>query len=153
MKNIIVISDSHEMMPRDDALWQVLDEADYIIHLGDGIKDINILKQIYGKDKVIYVLGNCDTYNGEAFKIVEIEGVKLLLTHGHKFGVKNDLTDLAFECKYQNVQYGFYGHTHIAKVDEIEGVTLINPGSIGFGNSYCYVNIAKNNLVYKIVQR
>jgi predicted phosphodiesterase len=79
--------------------------------------------------------------------------VKLLLTHGHKFGVKNDLTDLAFECKYQNVQYGFYGHTHIAKVDEIEGVTLINPGSIGFGNSYCYVNIAQNNLVYKIVQR
>ena len=84
MKNIVVISDSHGMLPRDDEFWQILDEADYIFHLGDGIKDIDKLKTVY-KDKVEYVQGNCDTYDAEPFKLVKVEDVTFLLTHGHKF--------------------------------------------------------------------
>lgn len=152
MKSIIVLSDSHGMLPKDDNFWTVLDEADYIFHLGDGINEINTLKSIY-KDKFYYVYGNCDTFNAEPFKIVEVEGVKFLLTHGNSFGVKHDLYNLAFECKYQNIKYGLYGHTHIAKVDEIDGVTLINPGSICYERSYCYIAIQNKNLVYKIVQQ
>ena len=151
MKNIIVMSDSHGMLPSGHEFWQILDESDYIIHLGDGYREIETLKKVY-PEKLIYVLGNCDSSTGEPFKIVEIEGIKLLLTHGHKFGVKNDLTELTFECKYQNVRYALYGHTHFAKADEIEGVTLINPGSIGYGRTYCYISIASSKLVYKIVQ-
>ena len=152
MKNIVVISDSHEMLPKDDEFWQVLDEADLIFHLGDGVKDIEKLQAVY-KDKLVFVLGNCDSFNSEPFKIVEVEDVKFLLTHGHKFGVKNDLDDLKFECEYQKVQIGLYGHTHKAQIDEWPNVTLINPGSIGYGNSYCYITVVKNKAVYKIVQR
>ena len=152
MKNIVVISDSHNMLPRDDEFWQIMDEADYIFHLGDGIKDIETLKTIY-KDKFIYVLGNCDTFGGEPFKIVKIEDISFLLTHGHHFSVKSSLDDLAFECNYHHVQYGLYGHTHRAQVDEIDGVTLLNPGSIGYNNSYLYISVVKNKAVYKIVQR
>ena len=152
MKNIVVISDSHGMLPRDDEFWQILDEADLIFHLGDGIKDIEKLQQVY-KDKFIFVLGNCDSFNSEPFKIVDVEDVRFLLTHGHKFGVKNDLDDLKFECEYQKAQIGLYGHTHKAQVDEWPNVTLINPGSIGYNNSYLYISVVKNKAVYEIVQR
>lgn len=153
MKNIVVISDSHGMLPRDDEFWQILDEADYIFHLGDGIKDIDKLISVF-KDKVEYVQGNCDTYNAEPFKLVKVEDVTFLLTHGHKFGVKHDLDDLAFECSYQGAQFGLYGHTHRAQIDELDnGIVLINPGSIGYEESYCYITVVKNKAVYKIVQR
>ncbi len=152
MKNIVVISDSHSMLPTDDELWQIFDEADYIFHLGDGTKDIEKLKEVY-KDKFIFVSGNCDVIITEPFKIVQVEDVKFLLTHGHKFGVKSGLDDLLFECEYQKVQFGLYGHTHISKVDEFGDVTLINPGSIGYENSYCYITVVNNKAVYKIVQR
>ena len=152
MKNIVVISDSHGMLPKDDEFWQILDEADYIFHLGDGIKDIEKLKAIY-KDKFYFVYGNCDTFNSEPFELVEIEDVRFLLTHGHKFRVKSDLDDLKFECEYQKAQIGLYGHTHRAQIDEYPNLTLINPGSIGYENSYCYITVINNKAVYKIVQR
>ena len=152
MKNIVVISDSHGMLPKDDEFWQILDEADLIFHLGDGIKDIEKLQSVY-KDKLEFVLGNCDTFNGEPFKIVDVEDVRFLLTHGHKFGVKRDLDDLKFECEYQKAQIGLFGHTHEANIAEWPNVTLINPGSIGYSNSYCYITVVKNKAVYKIVQR
>ena len=152
MKNIVVISDSHGMLPKDDEFWQILDEADLIFHLGDGIKDIEKLQSVY-KDKLTFVLGNCDSFNSEPFKIVDVEEVRFLLTHGHKFGVKSDLDDLKFECEYQKAQFGLYGHTHKAQVDEWPNVTLINPGSIGYNNSYLYISVVKNKAVYKIVQR
>ena len=152
MTNIVVISDSHGMLPKDDEFWQILDEADLIFHLGDGIKDIEKLKTVYPK-KLHFVYGNCDTFSAEPFDIVKVEDVIFLLTHGHKFRVKSELDDLAFECNYQKAQFGLYGHTHRAQVDEMDGVTLINPGSIGYENSYCYISVNKNKAVYTLVQR
>lgn len=153
MKTCVVISDSHGLLPIDEDFWNVLDESDYIIHLGDGIREIQTLKEKY-KDKFIYVYGNCDSFSQEPFKIIDIEGVKVLITHGHKFSVKDDLFDLAFECEYQNVHYGLYGHTHRPQIDEInKNVVLINPGSITYTRTYCYLVIANNNLTYKIVQK
>ena len=89
MKNIVVISDSHNNLPTDDEFWKVLDEADYIFHLGDGIMDIEKLTSIY-PDKFYFVYGNCDTFSAETFEIVEVEDVKFLLTHGHKYRVKSE---------------------------------------------------------------
>lgn len=153
MKTCVVLSDSHGFLPQDEEFLRVLDESDYIIHLGDGIKEINYLKEKY-KQKFIYVYGNCDSFGQDAFKIIDIEGVKVLITHGHKFSVKNDLFELAFECEYQKVQYGLYGHTHRAQIDELQNnITLINPGSIKYENSYCYFIVANKKATYKIVQR
>lgn len=152
MKKIVVISDSHNMLPKNEAFWQILEEADYIFHLGDGKYDIQNLKEAY-KDKLYFVYGNCDLFSSKSMEIVQIENVKMLLTHGHNFKVKSDLFDLAFECEYQNVKYGLYGHTHKASIDVCQnGVTLINPGSIAFTNSYCYIIINDDKLIYKLVQ-
>ena len=40
------------------------------------------------------------------------------------------------------------------KIDEInKNLVLINPGSITYTRTYCYLVIANNNLTYKIVQK
>ena len=53
------------------------------------------------------------------------------------------LTALAIEAKRRDCQIALYGHTHNALISEIEGVTLINPGSlrysVGKGGGYCYL--------------
>ena len=75
MKNIIVISDTHNRLPSSERFWETLDIADYIFHLGDGLRDIEKLKEAF-PDKLVYVYGNNDFKTSELEKTVEIEGVK-----------------------------------------------------------------------------
>ena len=68
--------------------------------------------------------------------------------HGHRYGVKSDLTQLAINAKRRNYNIALYGHTHVPDVREVEGVTLINPGSarypVDLGGSYCYLVVHEN---------
>jgi len=74
-----------------------------------------------------------------------VESLKLFYCHGHKYGVKSCLDSLAREAKRRDADIALYGHTHNALISEIDGVTLINPGSlrraVGEGGSYCYLVI------------
>ena len=149
MKTIAVMSDSHGRMPMNERLLQVLDECAYIFHLGDGLSDIDFLVRSY-RGKVEYVYGNCDGGTGD--KVVEIEGVKLLLTHGHAHGVKRDLHALSEAAIGLGCDYALYGHTHTPLIETRQGVTLINPGSIGYSGTYCYMVVTGNKAHAKIVQ-
>ncbi len=62
--------------------------------------------------------------------LIEVEGKKIFVTHGHLFGVYSSLQRLFYKAKSLEVDYCFYGHTHIARYDEIEDIVFINPGSI-----------------------
>ena len=81
--------------------------------------------------------------------------VKIFFCHGHRYGVKTDLNALAQEAKRRDCQIALYGHTHIAQITVIDGVTLINPGSMRFapgkGGSYCYLVINKDTFTPVIV--
>ncbi len=152
MKNIIVLSDSHGKLPYDEAFFEVLDNVDYIIHLGDGKNEANTLKQMY-PNKVFCISGNCDSMSAPNFEIIQIENVKILITHGHYFKVKRDTTFLEMECRMQGVRFGLYGHTHIPQIDELDGLTLINPGSINYTGSYSFFTIVGDKGFAKIVYR
>ena len=102
------------------------------------------------KDKIIAVKGNCD---GEVdsmvlnFPILDLalvaDGFNMYMTHGHHFNPENRL----------NVESGsvvLYGHTHVHKIDNINGVTYLNPGSISLAkgdliNSFA---IKEDNKIY-----
>lgn len=56
-------------------------------------------------------------------------GTNIFVTHGHSFGVYYGLDDLSTAASQNKNSLCFYGHTHIAARTEINGVTLINPGS------------------------
>ena len=148
MKKLIVISDSHGNMQAVDGMMPLVAENDYLIHLGDGLSDIRALRDAY-PDKAYFCAGNCDYaayYPTDG--VLEVENVKIFYCHGHKYSVKSHLYALAREAKSRGCDIALYGHTHTALITEIDGVTLINPGSLryaaGEGGSYCYLVINKD---------
>jgi putative phosphoesterase len=124
-------------------------ESDYIIHLGDNEKDINLYREF--SQKIFSVAGNCD--GGGSDKIIEIEGLKILLTHGDKYRVKSGITNLFFHAKEIGVNVVMFGHTHSSLIEEVEGITFINPGTLKgyFDKSYCYAVIYDGKITAKIV--
>ncbi len=88
--------------------------------------------------------------------IYEINGFRILFTHGHRFSVKSGLYTLSLYCEKNNVDICFYGHTHEARIDSDRGRYYINPGSLGmpFYPAYptlAYMEIDGNHANIKIV--
>lgn len=155
MKKLIIMSDTHGNRNVAEQMLSRIAENDYVIHLGDGATDMRQVRALF-PEKVYACAGNCDMFTplpdeGE----LEVEYVKMFFCHGHKYGVKYDLQTLAAEAKRRDCQIALYGHTHIAQITEIDGVTLINPGSMrlepGKGGSYCYLVINKDQFTPVIV--
>lgn len=150
MKKLIIISDSHGNLSAIEKLLPIMKESDYVIHLGDHYDDIKpFFREI--EDKVYFVKGNCD--GGGEDLIFQIEKVKIMLTHGDRYGVKYSLYKLYLQAKSQGVNVVFYGHTHRADVAENDGIKLINPGCLtAYGDkSYCYAVINENKITASIV--
>ena len=154
MKTVTILSDTHGNRRAIDNLENILNESDYIIHLGDTSGDGSYIHKKHG-DKTYLVNGNCDPLKlGENELIIEIEGVKIFATHGHLYSAKATLLKLALRAKELGCNICLYGHTHSAREDEFEGVTLINPGCMTrySQNSYCYLVINGEKFTAKIVQ-
>ena len=110
-------------------------DADMIVHLGDGAGDMaRFLHFTVGKS-VIYVRGNCDdrSLGLTEEQVFEAGGLRVLACHGHRFHVKSDLLGLYYEAKSKNASLCLYGHTHVPALDETDGVTMLNPGAAYFG--------------------
>ena len=145
MKKIIVLSDSHGNSTVIDSLRPLIAENDMLVHLGDGVQDLRAILAEY-PEKVYFCAGNCDFFAGYPTEgVLDIEGVRILYCHGHRYGVKNGLEELARCAKTRGCDIALYGHTHEAKISQIDGVTLINPGTMRYaldrGGSYCYLVI------------
>lgn len=131
MKTIVVLSDTHGNKKAIGKISDIILESDYVFHLGDFYDDF--VDYAYSlRDKAFQVYGNCDYRTGEAGaeKIVEIEGVKILATHGHLYGVKQSREKLIGRAKEVGATLVFYGHTHVAEIYEKNGITLVNPGCL-----------------------
>ena len=81
--------------------------------------------------------------------------MKILLTHGHRYGVKTDLLSLALRAEELGCRLVFFGHTHTAEIVEHGAVTLVNPGSLthpSFGTpTYAYTVITEDRAFTKLV--
>ena len=155
MKRLIVVSDSHGNAKSVEQLLPLIRENHYFLHLGDGLSDISAVLSECPK-KTYFCLGNCDFYGGVADEgILEVEDVKIFYCHGHKYGVKSGLGILAKRAKELGCSLALYGHTHQAQVVEIDGVTLVNPGSlrypVGEGGSYAYIVINGEKITAVVV--
>lgn len=151
MNTIVAFSDSHNL-PLPDRLVSVAQENNYVFFLGDGITSLGNL--LFHKN-LHAVKGNCDPHGFIDEEVVEIDGNKILLTHGDKYHVKRDLTSLSLRAKELGCDIVFYGHTHFADITEYDGITFICPGSLlsplSGAPSYAYVVIANGKITAKIV--
>ena len=113
---ILVVSDTHR---KDDNLKLVLSEEcplDMLIHLGDA----------EGSEHFIP-----DWVNPEC-RMEMVLGHKAFITHGHYYGVSMGPEGLVDEAKSRGCDIAMYGHTHRPFLDVIDGVTVLNPGSLSY---------------------
>jgi putative phosphoesterase len=126
---VIVFSDSHGRL---DNAFQALKEAgrlDYLLHAGDLYQDAFTLAAASSLP-VKAVLGNCDkTVEGPAEELFELGGRRFFLTHGHLAGI-NRLGYLMRKARTHGAEAVIFGHTHISQSIMMDGILLLNPGSI-----------------------
>lgn len=127
---ILVFSDSHGAMGKMVEAMEH-ERPHHVFFLGDHYRDGIELSELYPDIPMDIVRGNCDWGKGPDLRVVELEGVRFLLTHGHLQYVKSGLDELLQEAKNRQVQVACFGHTHLAKVVYREGIYLMNPGSAG----------------------
>lgn len=127
---IIAVSDTHG---RNSILKKVLNKhlnADVIIHLGDGIDDIDGVPFPVNCSYVA-VKGNVDFGSSEPIeKLLVLETKRMFLTHGHKYNVKRGYGALQVAAKSINADVVLFGHTHTPYSDYIDGMYILNPGSL-----------------------
>lgn len=127
-----VLSDSHRnLVAVERALKFFKDQAvDLVVHCGDGAGDGRKLASQMGLDYHA-VRGNMDPGHESKELILKAGGHKLLVSHGHLHQVNNGRYQLYLRALEKGCQVALYGHTHMAKHEEKDGVHLINPGSCG----------------------
>ncbi|SKA79748.1 hypothetical protein SAMN05428976_1043 [Clostridium sp. USBA 49] len=134
---IAVISDTHRNTYELKKLKNIVKNIDIIIHLGDNVDDVNILKDGFN-GKIINVRGNCDFVTSVPVEILEeIEGKKIFITHGHKYNVKYGLTNLKYRAEELEADIVLFGHTHESLVEYEKGIWFINPGSASLPRDFC----------------
>ena len=132
------------------------EQADRLILLGDLLYHgpRNDLHRDYAPKKVIVMLndlknciysvrGNCDTEVDQMvldfpvladYGFFEIGGKSIYCSHGHVYN-ENHLPPL------KQGDIFMHGHTHVIQVKEVNGITILNPGSVSIpkgGNPQTY---------------
>ena len=128
---ILVLADSHgavENMVR--AVDQV--QPRMVLHLGDCWGDAEKLRRFFPEIPMEQVPGNCDCRPGEkAERLLFLEDKRVLMCHGHTYGVKQSLIAAGYAAEEQNADLFLFGHTHRPLCDWRGKTLFLNPGSVG----------------------
>lgn len=153
---IIVMSDSHGNYRRvEQIVKKNRAQADCFIHLGDGLHEVELLLEGDPELPIFCVRGNCDWGNPmpQAKKsfLRSFGPVKIFYTHGDLYGVKYQLDTLVRAGQEADAQVILYGHTHVARIDYLEGIYVLNPGSCSMPRngepSYLALDITEQGIV------
>ena len=136
---VLVFSDSHGNIKNMEKAINMFNNIDTIIHLGDYVEDIEKIKKNY-KDKLfIQVAGNNDFTDIPNEKLININGYKVFITHGHEYNVYFGIDRLYYRLREIGVNVALYGHSHKPLSFFEDDFLILNPGSISFprGFSVC----------------
>jgi putative phosphoesterase len=126
----LILSDTHGVRAPMKELYDRY-PLDGVIHLGDHIADARWLLERTNGHPVYQVVGNCDIgERGYEQQLLELGGVKILIMHGHRYGVKSGYGTALAAAKGMGAQVVLFGHTHIPFMEEREGILMLNPGSL-----------------------
>lgn len=149
----LIVSDNHKDEYRMQELIDIYEnEIDLWLHCGDSEFGVN--HPLWATFKT--VRGNMDWESQfPEVRIEELGDTTFGVLHGHKHQVKFSLDSMADVAKENDASVIFYGHTHIAKVDKMDDVFFINPGSISqprgqlrIGSYAIYEKKGENEFIY-----
>ena len=135
---ILVLSDSHGA---EENMLRAVEKSSpgLIIHLGDCVRDTDCLERHYPSIPLWRVRGNCDFGSiAPESGIEEVDGVRIFFAHGHRHNVKINMDSFCNSVCFSGSRLGLYGHTHRARWNQVAGIELLNPGSIGDFRSPSY---------------
>lgn len=148
---ILIFSDSHRnLQPMETAILE--ENPDNVIHLGDLESDAEDLRRFFPRLPIASIPGNCDNYTAaERYKIFTLAGKRFFITHGHFYGVKLSLDRLVNTALTAGANVALFGHTHFPHFSEVEGMLVINPGTIGMGRrTYGVLTIENGKMSYEL---
>ena len=130
-----VFSDSHGDHEALDELLERMGVLDAACFLGDVARDAEHLRErleaMPNQPPLYAVRGNNDYYSTCTLPwelLIELGGVRIYMTHGHRLV---SLMNLAYKAQECGAQVALFGHTHQALCETAQGVLLPNPGSAG----------------------
>lgn len=129
---ILVVSDTHGRHRKFDAALQQEGPVDAVFHLGDFQNEEDYF-EVVSKCPVYMVAGNNDTFSDLPFeREIEFAGKKIFMTHGHGQDVYAGTRRIVDEGRKRGSDIVMFGHTHIPYLEEIEGILVMNPGSLSY---------------------
>ena len=127
MSSIAVISDSHGSLRNLSLFRSRIGQPDALWHLGDCAEDAPLLAQRMNCGYVS-VRGNCDPFSDAPLKqIIDWHHRRFLLLHGHTVSGRLNLLYLAKEQRCDAV---LFGHSHVPSAECVDGIWMINAGSL-----------------------
>lgn len=89
-------------------------------------------------------------------RFLSIDGIKILLTHGHTHSVRGSILSLKLFALENKVNIVFYGHTHVAHISEVDNLIIGNPGSLTIPYSPSYpttiiMEMDESTITFKLI--
>ena len=166
---LLILSDSHGRPDRvTEAIRRV--RPDGILFAGDGLRDLSSLPD--NPPCLLWaVKGNCDwmmspvilgntALEAEDEELITVEGIRILLMHGHTYGVKGGLGRASAHAIAQDADVLLFGHTHTPVELHLspdntfafsvqKPLTVFNPGSLGDRDaSFGTLTIQKGQMLF-----
>lgn len=133
----------------------VLDERpQLVLHLGDYERDCMKVREAFPDIVVRAVRGNGDFRGSEPdYDEFVFENKRFFMTHGHLYGVKTSLDAVLNAGFLRGADILLFGHTHIPFYKVIDGMVVLNPGSIAYGaKTYAVLDIEHGAIEGRIIQ-
>lgn len=150
---VLVVSDVHGDFRRLCEAIEQQPTAKTVIFLGDGLRQAEDAADRY-PDRVFYMVpGNCD-FGSDAIPVRQetVGGKRFYFTHGHRHDVKYTLYRLELAAREAEADIALFGHTHQPYEEYVDGLYLFNPGSLGRGGTYGYVDIEGGGIRTAVVE-
>ncbi len=159
----LIFSDSHGTPYYMRRALMMHKDTEVVFFLGDGLSDIQSLKEEYPGIFFLMVKGNCDFRSfvmGQQINKCEsitLLNKKITLTHGDLYGAKSGLGGLISLAKEKESDIVLFGHTHLPyecylpaeKIDNQKPLYLFNPGSISDGmRSFGVLQLSENTVLF-----
>ncbi len=128
-----LISDTHIPDRAKEIPQKVFDafnDVELILHAGD-LTSPKVIEDLEKIAPVIAIQGNMDRTHGinlPLAKVIEVEDLKIGIAHGEVYP-RADTQQLVYLAKELNVDILVTGHSHQPKIEQTDGVLLLNPGS------------------------
>ena len=168
--DFLVVSDTHGARHNIRRMLQQINfRPSAVLFLGDGVRDLSVLEEhpLTAGVSVYAVAGNCDVWSFSPVDAPEVRievlgGRRVVLMHGHTFGVKSGLGAAIRYAAQAEADVLLFGHTHtpmeqtLSTVAEDEALVLkkplliANPGSLACGasTSFGVLSVQGDNVLF-----